>query len=74
MKWHKYKHDPVGLGAKKFTDWHSDCGDFVCAQGLSEYERKQGKPWALLYRSSARMIMIACFAELEEAQAAAEDL
>ena len=80
MKWSKHRHDPVGLGAKSYTDWHSECGDFVCAQGLDEYEREHGKPWALLYKvggvgpRSERLIKVGCFTELKDAQLAAVDL
>jgi len=61
--------DPTG----RYTDWVSDDDVWVCAEGTDEYERKLGRPVALLMRMHGRQMLLGCFATLAEAKQAAEE-
>lgn len=58
-----------------WTDHMSDNGQFIIAQGYEEWERKQGRPWALFdcSKDSAWKIL-GYFTDLDEAKAKVVDL
>lgn len=63
----------------QWRDWASEDGQWICAEGMDEYERGRGKPWALLHihaphASRTTYIKIDCFATLSAAKRAAEEL